>query len=200
MDDISKLLEQNRKWSQEREKREPGCFARQASSQSPKYLWIGCIDSRMPAEQLTGLEPGDMLVYRNIANLVSHSDTGCMSAIQFAVNVLKVEHIIVSGHTNCGGVSAALQGDSSGPLKEWLTPLHELCDHHREQLESISKKPNRADRLSELNIEQQVLNIAETQTVQKAWKNGQSLSIHGCIYDVATGELRSLGFRVSNSS
>ncbi|WP_281648746.1 carbonic anhydrase [Parendozoicomonas sp. Alg238-R29] len=200
MDEINALLKQNRAWADEREEKEPGSFARLAKGQSPEYLWIGCIDSRMPAEQLTGLEPGQMLVYRNIANLVNPADKSCMSAIQFAVEVLKVKNIIVTGHTNCGGVAAALKKEADGTLEEWLTPLHELCDHHSEQLESLPNESEQAERLCELSIEQQVLNVADNPVVQKAWKNGQQLSIHGCVYDVATGELRSLGIRVSNSN
>ena len=199
MDEINLLLKQNRAWAEQREQEEPGCFARLANSQSPEYLWIGCIDSRMPAERLTGVEPGRMLVYRNIANLVNPDDTSCMSAIQFAVEVLKVKYIIVSGHTNCGGVKAALNKEADGQLDKWLTPLHDLCDHHNEQLESLSNKDEQAERLCELSIEQQVLNIAETSFVQKAWKNGQKLIIHGCKYDVATGQLHSLGIRVNSA-
>ncbi|WP_196221560.1 carbonic anhydrase [Sansalvadorimonas verongulae] len=199
MDEINLLLKQNRAWAEQREQEEPGCFARLANSQSPEYLWIGCIDSRMPAERLTGLEPGRMLVYRNIANLVNPADTSCMSAIQFAVDVLKVKHIIVSGHTNCGGVTAALKRDADGQLEEWLHPLHELCEHHNEQLESLNDDSERAERLCELSIEQQVLNVAENPVVQKAWKRGQKLSVHGCVYDVSTGELRSLGIQVNSA-
>ncbi len=199
MEAIKQLLEQNRKWAEDREQQDPGCFARQSKSQSPKILWIGCCDSRMPAEQLTGTEPGDMLVYRNIANLVNLNDPSCMSAIQFAVNVLQIDHIIITGHTNCGGISAALKGNTTDDLHEWLEPLQGLCDQHKEELNSCCNHDQRVDQLSALNIKQQVLNVAETDVVQQAWKRGQQLSIHGFIYDVASGELRSMGIHISGT-
>ncbi len=199
MDEIKSLIEQNRDWAKLREEQEPGGFARLASSQSPEYLWIGCIDSRMPAEQMTGMQPGDMLVYRNIANQVNPADKSCMSAIQFAVDVLKVKHIVVTGHTNCGGVTTALQGPAPGPLGEWLAPIANLGEQHREQLENIECDHDRVTRLCELSIEQQVLNVAENTYVQQAWKRGQHLSIHGCVYDVATGELRSMGIQITGT-
>ena len=164
MDEIKSLIEQNRSWAKECEDQDPGSFARLANSQSPEYLWIGCIDSRMPAEQMTGMKPGDMLVYRNIANQVNPADKSCMAAIQFAVDVLKVKHIIVTGHTNCGGVTTALKGGASAPLGDWLTPISELGELHRDQLDSIACERDKVTRLCELSIEQQVLNVAENPT------------------------------------
>ncbi|CAM3756701.1 carbonic anhydrase [Parendozoicomonas haliclonae] len=197
MEAIRQLLEQNRKWAQDREQQDPGCFARQSKSQAPKFLWIGCIDSRMPAEQLTGMEPGDMLVYRNIANQVNPKDTSIMAAIQFAVDALQIDHIVITGHTNCGGISAAIKGQVTDDLQTWLNPLQELNSEYGEELGHCGCHDEKVDHLCEINIKKQVLNVAETEVVQNAWKRGQKLSIHGCIYDVASGELRTMGIHVS---
>ena len=199
MDEINRLVKQNREWARKKEENNPGFFADKARKQSPEYLWVGCCDSRMPAEMVTGMEPGDMLVYRNVANLVTTRDTSCMAAIQFAVESLQVKHIIVTGHTNCGGVQAAYTDQASGELREWLQPISELCDCHKDQLDNIRDEHDRINRLVELNIEQQVLNLSDLPVIQNAWKNGQQLSIHGCLYDVATGELRPMGIMVSGA-
>ncbi len=200
MEAIKKLLEQNRDWALSREEVDPGCFARQANSQAPHILWIGCCDSRMPAELLTGTDPGEMLVYRNIANLVVPSDDSCMSAIEFAVNILKVDHIIVSGHTNCGGVSTAIKKEASQHLNEWLEPLYKLHDQHHDDLAHCCSHNERVNALSVLNVKQQVHNVAQTEAVQQAWKNGQELSIHGFMYDVSCGELSSMGIHLDGSA
>ncbi len=199
MDEINRLVKQNREWAIKKEQQQPGFFEDKARKQSPEYLWVGCCDSRMPAEMVTGMEPGDMLVYRNVANLVTTRDNSCMSAIQFAVESLQVKHIIVTGHTNCGGVQATYRDEATGALREWLEPIRDLCDCHKDQLDSIRDEDARINRLVELNIEQQVLNLADLPVVQNAWKKGQKLSIHGCLYDIATGELRPLGITVTSN-
>ena len=199
MDEINRLVKQNRNWAKKKVEKHPGYFTEKARRQAPEYLWIGCCDSRMPAEMVTGMEPGDMLVYRNVANLVTTRDNSCMAAIQFAVESLKVKKIIVTGHTNCGGVQATYNDNATGELKEWLQPIRELCNCHKDQLDNIQDEHDRVNRLVELNIEQQVLNLADLPVVQNAWKNGQELSIHGCLYDIATGELNPLGIMVSGA-
>ncbi|MCL6270326.1 carbonic anhydrase [Sansalvadorimonas sp. 2012CJ34-2] len=198
MDEINRLVKQNRKWAENKEEEHPGFFTDTARKQSPEYLWIGCCDSRMPAEMVTGMEPGDMLVYRNVANLVTTRDTSCMAAIQFAVDALHVKHIIVTGHTNCGGIQAGYSNNASGELEEWLKPVRDLCDCHKDQIENIPDDQGRVNRLVELNIEQQVLNLADLPVIQNAWKRGQQLTIHGCLYDLATGELNPLGIMVNS--
>ena len=200
MEAIRQLLEQNRDWAESREQTDPGCFARLANSQAPHILWIGCCDSRMPAELLTGTEPGDMLVYRNIANIVSMEDASCMAAIEFAVNVLKVDHIIVSGHTNCGGVSTAINRAAENNLDTWLEPLYALHSDHKEDLDHCCDHNEQVRQLSQLNVKQQVANVAKTEAVQQAWKRGQVLSVHGFMYDVASGELSSMGIHLDGKN
>jgi carbonic anhydrase len=196
MDELKHLFENNRLWVSKMNARFPGFFARLAEQQSPKYLWIGCADSRVPANEIVGLLPGELFVHRNISNVVAVEDPNCLSVIQYAVEVLQVQHIIVCGHFGCGGIIAALQDRSLGLIDEWLKHVREIRDRHREQLEALDDAV-RFDRLCELNVIEQVLNVSRTSIVLKAWSSHQQLSIHGWIYAVSNGLLRDLDMSVS---
>jgi len=193
MHHLTELLERNRRWSEEVVHRDPDFFQRLARIQRPKYLWIGCADSRVPANQVVGLDPGELFVHRNVANVVVHTDLNCLSVMQFAVEALKVEHIIVCGHYNCGGVKAAMQNDRLGLIDNWLRHIQDVRDHHREILASIEDAEQRRDRLCELNVIEQVVNVCRTTIVEDAWRLRQPLTVHGWIYSLADGRLRELG-------
>jgi len=172
---------------------DPNFFPRLAEAQTPRFLWIGCADSRVPADALTGPPPGDLFVHRNVANIVSHSDLNCLSVLQFAVDVLKVRYIIICGHSRCGGIKAALEGACHGLVDEWLYPVREIINAHRAELEAINVRERRLDYLCELNILHQITSTAETTIVQKAWRQRQSLMIHGWSYKLSDGLLHDLG-------
>jgi carbonic anhydrase len=197
MKDLRELLESNRAWSEGIKARDPEFFDALARRQSPRYLWIGCSDSRVPANQLTGLMPGEMFVHRNVANVVVHTDFNCLSVLQFAVDFLKVEHVIVCGHYGCGGVHAAMHNLQLGLIDNWLRHVQDVMHAHEEQLSSIEDEARRLDRLCELNVIEQVLNVGRTTIVQSAWARGQELSVHGLIYGVGDGLLRDLRIRVT---
>ena len=167
-------------------------FRRLSAQQSPRYLWIGCSDSRVPANQIVGLMAGDMFVHRNVANVVVHTDLNCLSAIQFAVDVLRVEHIIVCGHYGCGGVLAALQNSKLGLIDNWLRHVQDVRAKHRSQIDSLSTEQQRHARLCELNVIEQVANVSQTTIVRDAWAQNQPLTVHGWIYDLSDGLLRDL--------
>ena len=173
-------------------------FRRLSEQQSPHYLWIGCSDSRVPANQIVGLMAGDMFVHRNVANVVVHTDLNCLSAIQFAVEVLRVEHIIVCGHYGCGGVLAALQNNKLGLIDNWLRHVQDVRAKHRSQIDSLSTEQQQHARLCELNVIEQVANVSQTTIVRDAWSSGQTLSVHGWIYDLNDGLLRDLGVSVAS--
>ena len=194
MSHCADLLANNERWSQEREALEPGVFLRQSREHAPRRLWIGCVDSRVPPEQLAGLGPGEMLVHRNVANLVGEKDNSCLAVVTFAVNHLKVRDILVVGHSGCGGVSAALHDQGDGALSEWLAPVRALRDLHSAQLEPLPAA-ERADCLSEISVRQQWQQLAASQPVQQAWQGGQPLALHACFYDLKTGRLRVLESR-----
>ena len=175
MKDLGELLENNRVWSEGIKARDPEFFLALARQQTPRYLWIGCSDSRVPANQLTGLLPGEMFVHRNVANVVVHTDFNCLSVLQFAVDYLKVEHIIVCGHYGCGGVQAAMKNLQLGLIDNWLRHVQDVIHAHEGQLSSIEDEAQRLDRLSELNVIEQVLNVGRTTIVQGAWARGQGL-------------------------
>jgi carbonic anhydrase len=198
MKDLKELLANNRAWSEGIKADDPDFFEKLARQQTPRYLWIGCSDSRVPATQLVGLLPGDMFVHRNVANVVVHTDFNCLSVLQFAVDVLKVEHIIVCGHYGCGGVQAAMQNLQFGLIDNWLRHVQDVMHTHQSQLSSIADKAARLDRLSELNVIEQVVNVSRTTIMQNAWGRGQELSVHGWIYGVEDGLLRDLSIRISN--
>lgn len=190
---IQRLLDNNKAWSAERTTEDPEFFERLVGQQAPEFLWIGCADSRVPANQIVGTQPGEVFVHRNVANVVVPDDPNCLSAIQFAVDVLKVRHIIVCGHYGCGGVAASLEPLPPGPLGEWLAHVAGVHQSHREEIDAIESDEARKRRLCELNVLAQAGNVAQTATVRDAWKRGQSLDIHAWAYDLHDGLLTPLG-------
>jgi|SRR6201991_134474 len=200
MKDLKRLLEQNRAWAESIKASDPGFFPTLAKQQSPKFLWIGCSDSRVPATQLAGMVPGEMFVHRNVANLVAHTDFNCLSVMQYAVDVLKVEHIIVCGHHGCGGVKAALDNLSLGLIDNWLRHVQDVLHVHEELLAEIEDESERVDRLCELNVIEQVMNVSRTTIVQSAWQRGQELVVHGWIYGLQDGLLRDLGISIDGAA
>jgi carbonic anhydrase len=190
---LNKLFENNRKWAKSMSARNPEFFPNLAKQQSPKHFWIGCSDSRVPANEIVGFEPGQMFVHRNIANLVVHSDMNCLSVLQYAVEILEVEHVIVCGHYGCGGIKAAMAARQLGLLDNWLRHVKDVYDLNREQLEAIYDPQQREDLLCELNVREQVFNVCHTTIIQNAWSAGRSLAVHGWIYQLHTGLLRDLG-------
>ena len=189
---LPELFEKNREWAASVGRSDPDFFARLARQQSPAYLWIGCSDSRVPANQIVGLMPGEMFVHRNVANLVVHSDLNALSTIHFAVEVLRVSHVVVCGHYGCGGVKAAFRGERHGLVDNWLRHVADVREKHRARLEGRDEA-GAHERLCELNVVEQVLNVCNTTVVRDAWARGQALAVHGWIYDLADGLLRDLG-------
>ena len=194
---LHQLFENNRAWAAEVARQDPEFFTRLARQQEPRYLWIGCSDSRVPANQIVGLVPGEMFVHRNVGNVVVHTDLNCLSAIQFAVDVLKVRHVIVCGHYGCGGVLAALRDDKLGLVDNWLRHVQDVRSKHRVQLDALTTEGQRHATLCELNVIEQVINISRTSIVRDAWLRGQELAVHGWIYDIRDGLLRDLGVCVT---
>jgi carbonic anhydrase len=178
------------------EKNQPGFFKKLAVKQNPDYLWIGCSDSRVPANTVTGLQPGEMFVHRNIANQVIHSDLNCISVLQFAVEVLKVKHIIVCGHYDCGGVKAARDNNLHGLIDHWLYSVRDLDRRHAKEINLIKAEKEKVNRLCELNVRKQVFNVAHSTIVQTAWSNGRNLTVHGWIYDLKNGLLNDLDLSI----
>ncbi|HEX5874515.1 MAG TPA: carbonate dehydratase [Pyrinomonadaceae bacterium] len=199
MKDLKRLLEQNRAWAESIKASDPEFFPNLARQQTPKFLWIGCSDSRVPSTQLVGMVPGELFVHRNVANVVVHTDFNCLSVMQYAVDVLKVEHIIVCGHHGCGGVKAALDNPQLGLIDNWLRHVQDVVHQHQASLAKIDDEDKRLDRLCELNVIEQVVNVARTTIVQGAWERGQELAIHGWIYDLEDGLLRDLGVSIDNA-
>ena len=197
MTDLNRLLENNRAWSAEVRVREPGFFAELARQQAPQYLWIGCSDSRVPANQIVGLLPGEMFVHRNVANVVVHADLNCLSVMQYAVDVLRVRHVIVCGHYGCGGVLAALRNDRLGLIDNWLRHVQDVQGKHQARLDALPTEARRHERLCELNVIEQAVNVCQTTVVREAWGRGQPLTVHGWIYGLSDGLLRELGMTVS---
>ena len=197
MAELRELLDRNRDWAEQMRREDPGFFERLSTQQAPKYLWIGCSDSRVPANQITGLMPGEVFVHRNIANVMVHTDLNCLSVIQFAVDVLKVEHILVVGHYGCGGVHAALTGTRVGLADNWLRHVADVAQKHAGLLEEVELEALRHARLCELNVIEQVVNVCQTTLVEDAWARGQSLSVHGWVYSLLDGRVRQLGMDIS---
>ena len=193
---LEELFANNRRWAAATEARDPGFFARLAKQQSPKYMWIGCADSRVPANEITGLDPGEVFVHRNVANVVVHSDLNALSTIQFAVEHLKVEHIMVVGHYGCAGVRAAMRGIRVGLADNWLRHVQDVRLRHRNRLDHLGPV-EQEDVLCEMNVIEQVGNIALTTTVQDAWARGQAVAIHGWVYGIHNGLLKDLGVSMS---
>ncbi|HZN08287.1 MAG TPA: carbonate dehydratase [Pyrinomonadaceae bacterium] len=197
--DLKRLLDQNREWSEAIKASDPDFFPALAEQQSPQFLWIGCSDSRVPANQLVGLVAGEMFVHRNVANVVVHTDFNCLSVMQYAVDVLRVDHIIVCGHHGCGGVKAAMENSQLGLIDNWLRHVQDVVRDHEQELMQIADEVKRLDRLCELNVIEQVLNVARTTIVQTAWQRGQELVVHGWIYGLQDGLLRDLGVSIDNA-
>ena len=192
MASLDDLLANNRTWASSVLQREPTFFQRLALQQAPRYLWIGCSDSRVPANEIVGLLPGELFVHRNVANVVVHTDLNCLSVIQYAVDVLKVKHIIVCGHYDCGGISAALENSEHGLIDNWLRHIKDVYRFHQKEIDTLPTEQERLDLLCELNVMEQVANVCHTTMVQNAWKSGQELAVHGWIYRVSDGILRDL--------
>ncbi len=189
---IQDLMYRNLAWADAQKEIDPEFFHRLSLQQNPEYLWIGCSDSRVPANQVVGLDPGELFVHRNIANVVLHTDFNCLSVVQFAVDVLKVRHIIVCGHYGCGGIKAALDDQEFGLVDNWLRHIKDIYVQHKQEIEHLRYDQQRVNRMCELNVIEQVNNLTKTKIVQNAWKRGQELSIHGVIYSIADGLLKEL--------
>ena len=196
--DLERLFLQNRQWIRSVTSADPDYFSRLVDQQNPEYLWIVCSDSRVPANQIVGLKPGEVFVHRNIANIVVHTDFNALSVIQFAIDRLKVKHIIVVGHYGCSGIAAAMNNTRIGIADNWIRHIKDVHDKHHHELCSIEEENARLDRLCELNVLEQVINIGQTNIVQDAWANGQTISIHGCIYRLHDGLLKDLHTSISN--
>ena len=198
MKDLTELLENNRAWAEGIKAQDPEFFQNLAQQQNPRYLWIGCSDSRVPSTQLVGLPPGQMFVHRNVANVVVHTDVNCLSVLQFAVDGLKVDHVIVCGHYGCGGVQAAMENMQLGLIDNWLRHVQDVMHNHEASLAGLNDDVQRLNRLCELNVIEQVLNVSRTTIVQNAWSRGQELAVHGWIYGIEDGLLRDLGMCITN--
>ena len=199
MPSIDHLLERNRAWAADVEAQRPGFFKRLAAQQAPRYLWIGCSDSRVPANEIVALDPGELFVHRNVANVVVHTDFNCLAVLQFAVDVLKVEHVMVVGHYGCGGVKAALEDSAHGLIDNWLRHVQDVATRHAAVLDPLASKSEKVDRLCELNVVEQVVHLARTTIMQDAWHRGQAVTLHGLIYGLSDGRLHDLGIDVSSA-
>jgi len=198
MSDLNELLEQNKAWATRVRAEDPEFFKRLSTQQAPKYLWIGCSDSRVPANQIMGLAPGEVFVHRNVANLVVHTDLNCLSTIQFAVDLLKVEHILVVGHYGCSGVHASMTGTRVGLADNWLRHVGDVAQKHAHLLDDAELESLRHARLCELNVIEQAMNVCQTTIVEDAWSRGQALSVHGWVYSLHDGRVRQLGMEASS--
>ena len=194
---LGDLFEQNREWAERIRQEQPDFFEQLAKQQTPKYLWLGCSDSRVPANQIVGMLPGELFVHRNVANLVIHTDLNCLSVIQYAVDVLSVRHIIVCGHYGCGGVRAAMETRQFGLIDNWLLHLKDIYRAHSDQFDGLAEFEDRFNRFCEINVIEQVLNVCNTTVVRGAWERGQDVAVHGWIYGVEDGRLRDLGLTVA---
>lgn len=195
---LETLLGRNRDWARQVSQSDPSFFPQLAQQQAPRYLWIGCSDSRVPANQILGLLPGEIFVHRNLANIVVHSDLNCLSVIQFAVDVLRIRHIIVCGHYGCGGVQAALHDRKLGLIDNWLRHVQDVRNRNRDELRALKDDSLRLTRLCELNVLAQAINVAETTVMQDAWERGQEVSVHALIYGLDNGILHELGPSLEN--
>lgn len=196
---LGHLKERNRIWAERKVEADPGFFQRLVGQQAPEYFWIGCSDSRVPASEIVDLDPGEVFVHRNVANLAPPQDANYLSVLQFAVDVLKVKHIMVVGHYGCGGVAAAVDGQRRGLVDHWLHPIREVAHDHRGELEALPEGRPRLDRLCELNVLRQVRNVVSDVFVQDAWARGQSLAVHGWVYSIGNGLVTDLGVTITNA-
>ncbi len=197
MPNLQHLFDNNKKWSEKITGNDPDFFQKLARQQNPEYLWIGCSDSRVPANEIVGLMPGEIFVHRNIANVVVHTDLNCLSVIQYAVDVLKVKHIIVCGHYGCGGIKAALTDEDHGIIDNWLRHVKDVCRYYKSQLDAAQTFEEKSSLLCELNVVEQVTNVCQTTIVQNAWKSNQDLTVHGWIYSIKNGIIKDLNVRIS---
>ena len=197
MPGLDDLFERNRTWAAAMTAADPDFFTSLVERQTPEYLWIGCSDSRVPANQIVGLPPGDVFVHRNVANVVVHTDLNCLSVLQFALDVLAVQHVVVCGHYGCGGVKAALEGSRHGLVDNWLRHVMDVAEKHADELASLPED-RRHDRLCELNAVEQVMNVCQTTIVEDVWARGQELTVHGLVYSLADGLLRDLDVSISS--
>lgn len=200
MKSLPDLFENNREWAKQTEQENPGFFEELSKDQKPDILWIGCSDSRVPANQIVGLAPGNLFVHRNVANVVVHSDLNCQSVVQYSVEVLQVKHIIVCGHYGCGGVTAALQDQNFGLIDNWLRHIKDTIARHQEELDAIDDQKEKINHMCELNVQAQVINVANSPFVQQGWAKGQDVSVHGWIYDLKDGLLKDLDLTLANNS
>jgi carbonic anhydrase len=194
---LKQLFDNNIRWAEARKQQNPDFFQKLSEQQSPKYLWIGCSDSRVPANEIVGLDPGELFVHRNVGNIVPHTDLNSLSVLQYAIDILKVEHIIICGHYGCGGIQAAMSKRQLGLIDNWLCGVKDIYSKNQKELDAISDDKQRVDRLCELNIAEQVFNVCHTTIVQAAWQRGQPLAIHGWIYRIQDGLLHDLGLCVT---
>jgi carbonic anhydrase len=192
MNTYERLLLENKAWSKEKQLDDPQYFLRMAKDQTPEFLWIGCSDSRVPANEVTNTDPGEIFVHRNIANMVVHTDLNLLSVLQYAVDVLKVKHIIVCGHYGCGGVKAALGNQNLGIINKWLRNIKDVYSNHRDEIDRLENLEAKTDKLVELNVKEQVLNLAKTSIIQNAWRHEQRPHLHGWVYDLKDGVLQSI--------
>lgn len=196
---LNNLFENNKNWAEKIKQDNPDFFSNLSKQQAPKYLWIGCSDSRVPANEIVGLLPGEIFVHRNIANVVIHTDLNCMSVIQYAVEVLKVKHIIVCGHYGCGGIQAALEDTEFGLIDNWLLHIKDISGKYNKQLNEQEKESDKLKLMCEINVIEQVKNVSRSTIVQKAWRRNQPLSVHGWIYDIHDGILRDLNMCITGN-
>lgn len=199
MHSLQLLFDNNRAWADSINSDDPDFFAKLASQQSPEYLWIGCSDSRVPANQIVGLLPGEVFVHRNVANMVVHTDFNCLTVLQYAVQVLKVKHVMVVGHYDCGGVRAAYENADNGMIDNWLRNIKDVQHLHRARINALADEGDRVNLLCELNVMSQVANVCHTSIAQKAWANGQSLDVHGWVYSLKDGLLKDLGCTINGA-
>jgi carbonic anhydrase len=197
---LDKLLKKNRAWAEEVRRRDPEFFPTLSRQQAPEYLWIGCSDSRVPANEICGLLPGEIFVHRNVANIVVHSDLNCLAVMQYAIDVLKVRHIIVCGHYGCGGVRAVIQGQRLGLIDNWISHVDDVKVKYTKHLACLSDEADQVDRLCELNAIEQVIHAAQTSVVRAAWARGQELTVHGWAYGLKDGLVRNLGISLSSEA
>lgn len=190
MEVYEKLLLENKAWAAEKKQDDPGFFDRLLHVQKPDFLWIGCSDSRVPPNEITGTEPGEIFIHRNIANMVVHTDLNMLSVLEYAVNVLEVKHIIVCGHYGCGGVKAALTRHSLGIINKWLRNIKDVYRYHKDEIDTQPNEDSRVNKLIELNVQEQVMNLAKTSIVQRAWKNNKRPHLHGWVYDLKDGIIK----------
>ena len=193
---LDNLKANNRNWAARKTAVDPSFFTRLATQQAPEYLWIGCSDSRVPANEIVDLDPGELFVHRNVANLAPPQDANYLSVLQFAIDVIKVKHVMVVGHYGCGGIAAAVDGKRRGLVDHWLHPIREVCHQHRHELDAIPEERDRLDRLCELNVIRQVKNVASDVFVQDAWARGQQVCVHGWVYSLSTGLVNDLGVTI----